>query len=516
MRKFNFLLTGTITILLFAASLFAAGVSVTGIGARATSLAGSYRALSDDWSGMYWNPAGITQINGWHVGLTTELLRPVTTYKPALWMDSTFSVIRQTTTQNEPQIFPVPCGGVVRRLSDNLAIGLGGWVPFAQVAKWDLLETDGYNSAFPEYDYEIDLKTVDIHPTVAYKLNDMISIGAGFGLVYANIRILQPVFNPNPYSGVVKYGGIDVSTMIGSEVLDSLKAAGGLNSNFNHLVAESEVAVSGVGYSANLGVMAKINDQLQIGMSGRYYGNVHLNGTINATMYYGTNPKVQQLLTSTWSDTTSLRYRLLESAYQNGRIKGYEKNAVLNAYSGGTSAIYTDAKARLTIPFPADAGIGITYKAINKKDHHLIVSPDFQYTFNSVWKTFDVAINEGKDTFQLVQNWKNSYRVSLGIEYKMNPVWTLRSGYYHEKNAGVTETLIPAFPDINPRNSINLGFQFTIKPNIALHCSYERIVYGEQRFTTWVYNEKNKAYDNLAGTYNFHIDNLMLGLDLYF
>jgi long-subunit fatty acid transport protein len=516
MRKLNFLLTGMVTILLFATSLFAAGVSVTGIGARATTLGGSYRALSDDWSGMYWNPAGITQINGWHAGLTTELLRPVTTYKPALWNDSAFSVTRQTATRNETQIFAVPCGGVVRKLSDKLAVGLGGWVPFAQVAKWNLLETDDFNSVFQEYDYEIDLKTFDIHPTVAYKLNDMISIGAGFGLVYANIMILQPIFNPNPYSGVVNYGGINVATMTGSGFVDSLKAVGGLNSNFNHLVAESEVAVSGVGYSANLGVMAKINDQVQIGISGRYYGDVKLNGTINATMYYGAIPEAQQLLDTTWSDTTSLRYRLLESAYKNGRIKEYEKNAVLNAYSGGTSDIYADAKARLTIPFPADVGIGITYKAINKKDCHLILSPDFQYTFNSVWKAFDVDINDGKDTFQLVQNWKNSYRVSLGIEYKMNPVWTLRSGYYHEKNAGVTETLIPAFPDINPRNSINLGFQFTIKPNIVLHCSYERILYGEQSFDSWVYNEKNRAYDNMAGTYNFHIDNLMLGLDFNF
>ena len=514
MRKFYFLLTGTATVLLSAASLFAAGVSVTGIGARATTLGGSYRAISDDWSGMYWNPAGITQINGWHAGLTTELLRPVTTYKPALWNDSTFSIIRQTTTQNEPQIFPVPCGGVVRKLSDNLAVGLGGWVPFAQVAKWDLLETDDFNSAFPEYDYEIDLKTFDIHPTVAYKLNDLISIGAGIGLVYANIRILQPIFNPNPYSGAAKYGGIDVSTMVGSGSVDSLKAVGGLNSNFNHLVAESEVAVSGIGYSANCGVMAKINDQLQIGISGRYYGNVNLSGTINATMYYGTNAQAQLLCDTIWSDP--LRYGLLEGAYNKGLIKEYEKNAVLHAYSGDTADIYRDAKARLTIPFPADVGIGITYKAINKNDRHLILSPEFQYTFNSVWKAFNVAINDGKDTFQLVQNWKNSYRVSAGIEYKMNSVWTLRSGYYHEKNAGVTETLIPAFPDINPRSSVNLGFQFTIKPNIALHCSYERIVYGEQSFDDWVYNEKNRAYDNMAGTYNFHIDNLMFGLDFNF
>lgn len=511
------MLTGMATILLFATSLFAAGVSITGIGARATSLGGSYRAISDDWSGMYWNPAGITQINGWHVGIATELLWPVATYKPALWNDSTFSVTRQTDTQNETQIFFAPCGGVVHKLSDKLTVGLGGWAPFALGGKWDLLDTGNYNSKIPKYDYVNDLKTADIHPTVAFKLNDMISIGAGIGLVYANIMILQPLFIQNPYFGI-ESGGLNVLTITGSRLQDSLETVGGLHSNFNHLVAESELAASGFGYSANLGVMVKINDQLQIGISGRYYGDVKLNGTVDATMYYATNAQAQQHLDTLWSDTTSALnpIDLLEAACKNGEIKEYERNAILDAYSGGTSDIYTNAKAIATLPLPADVGIGISYKAINENDRHLILSSDFQYTFCSIWKVIDVDINDGEDAFQLVQNWKNSFRVSLGIEYKINPVWTLRSAYFHEKNAGITETLTPTIPDINPRNSVNLGFQYTIKPTIALHCGYEGIFFREQSFDNWVYNAENNGYDNMAGTYNFHVNNFMLGLDFNF
>jgi long-subunit fatty acid transport protein len=517
-----FLLTGMVTILLFATSLFAAGVSVTGIGARATSLGGSYRAISDDWSGMYWNPAGITQINGWHVGLATELLRPVGTYKPALWNDSVFSVTRQTETRNEPQTFVAPCFGVVYKLSDKLTAGLGAWAPFGLGSKWDLLNTDGYNSAFPEYDYENDLKTFDIHPTVAYKLIDMISFGAGIGLVYADFMIRQPLFSKNPYFGDKIGGRSDYKdqsiydNLVNLRYKDSLETVGGLSSNFSHLVAETELAVSGFGVGANLGVMAKINDQLQIGMSGRYYGNVKLNGKVNATMYYDTNAQAQQYLDSIWGDTTSLRFNILKGLCNKGDIKEYEKNGILNAYTGDTSSIYTNAKAVTTVPLPADVGIGISYKAINENDRHLILSSDFQYTFCSVWKVIDVDINDGEDDFQYVQNWNNSFRVSLWIEYKVNPVWTLRSAYFFEKNAGIIETLNPTFPDINPRNSVNLGFQFNIKPDIALHCGYEGIFFGKQSFDDWEYNYPNNVYDNMAGTYTLHVHNLMLGLDFNF
>lgn len=519
MRKSPFLFTGIAATVLLTTSLFAADIGVTGIGARATSLGTSYRGISDDWSGMYWNPAGITQIDGWHVGLASELIVPVGSYKPALQSDSTkFSIIRQTVNQSAAQFFVVPCGGVIHKLSDKLSVGLGAWVPLGMGGKWDLLDTVGYNSSvpFPEYDYEIDLKTFDVHPTVACQLNDMVSIGAGIGLVYTDILMRQPLFFSNPYFGLVEYGGMNVAQMAGPVVQNSLPAVGGLRSDYNHLVAISEFALSGFGYSSNLGVMVKMNDALQIGLSGHYYGDVKLRGTMNATMYYPGNAQAQQLLDNTWSDTTSFRFQALESAYKNGRVKGYEKNAALYAYSGDTSHVYSEAKAILTLPLPADVGIGITYKAINENNRHLIVSSDFQFTFCSVWKTFDIDINDGEDAFQFVQNWNNSFRISLGIEYKINPLWTLRGAYYFEKNAGITETLTPIFPDINPRSSVNLGFQFTLKPGIALHCGYEGIFFGEQRFATWAFNDKNKFYDNMAGTYNYHANNFMLGLDFNF
>jgi long-subunit fatty acid transport protein len=532
----NFLLTGTAAILLFTTLLFAGDIGVAGIGARATALGTSYRAISDDWSGMYWNPAGITQIDGWHVGLAAELMLPVGKYKPALWnekdlndellngatwKDSTFSITkRDVTAKSEPQPFLVPSLGVVRRLSDKFSVGLGVWAPLGMGGKWNLLDTTGYNSAFPEIDYEIQLLTLDIHPTVAYQINDRISVGAGFGLMYADIMIRQPLFFLNPYFGG-KIRGMTIYQIADASLKDSLEAAGGLTTKYSHLVAESDFALSGFGYSTNLGVLAKINDRLQIGVSGHYYGDITLKGKLNAILYYPpANARAQQQIDNVWNDTLSpfSSRAILEGTYNTGDIKGYEKNAILNAYNGGASYIYSEADAELTLPLPADVGVGISYKVINENDRHLILCSDFQYTFASVWNVLYIDINNGEDGFEFVQNWNNSFRISLGAEFKINPLWTLRGAYYFEKNAGITETLLPIFPDINPRNSINLGMQFNIKPNIALHCSYEGIFFGEKKMSSgdWVYNEKNRFYDNLAGTYNFHVNNIMFGLNIDF
>ncbi|MBN1757546.1 MAG: outer membrane protein transport protein [Chitinispirillaceae bacterium] len=535
MRKLNFPSTGIAALLLFTTSLSAGDIGVSGIGARATALGTSYRAISDDWSGMYWNPAGITRIEGWHIGVAAELMSPAGTYKPALlndtllndalmnaatWRDSTFSITRQTETRSEKQIFFVPSLGVVRKLSDKFTVGLGLWVPLGMGGKWDLLDTTGYNSAFPEIDFEIDLKTVDIHPTIAYKLNDRISVGAGAGLVYADVMIRQPLFFLNPYFGG-KIRGMTIYEIADATLKDSLEAAGGLTSKYSHLVAESDFTLSGFTYSTNLGVMAKINDQLQIGLSGHYYGDVTLKGKLNAILYYPpANARAQQQIDNVWNDTISAfsSRAILEGANNTGDIKDYEKNAIINAYRGGASYIYTDADAELTLPLPADVGIGISYKVINENNRHLILCSDFQYTFASVWNVLYIDINNGEDGFEFVQNWNNSFRISLGTEFKINPLWTLRGAYYFEKNAGVTETLLPIFPDINPRNSVNLGFQFTINPNIALHCSYEGIFFSEKKMSQydWVYNDENRFYDNMAGTYNFHVNNFMFGLDADF
>ena len=41
-----------------------AGYEWGGLGSRAQSMGGAFIGLADDWTAIYWNPAGLTQLTG--------------------------------------------------------------------------------------------------------------------------------------------------------------------------------------------------------------------------------------------------------------------------------------------------------------------------------------------------------------------------------------------------------------------------------------------------------------------
>lgn len=499
MKKGSIFFLGTITILIIASSVFAAGVSLTGIGARGTALGGAYRGVADDWSAMFWNPAGLTQMQGLHAGISTELLWPVSTYSAAKWQDMNFSVFNEGETESEPRTFVIPASGIVFGASEKLAFGLGVWAPFGLGAKWDLLQTEKYNSQYPEFDYESDLMILDFHPTVAYKLNDMISVGAGLSVVYADIIIRTPKYMPNPYL-------LDPALAL---FKGALSQAGGLAPEFNHIIIQSKLSGTGWGFGGNLGLMVKLNDDLQIGLSGRYYTDISIDGRVDGTLFFANNAASQAIISST------LAVGQFQAKLQAGEITEEEYMVLTNCYSGGTLDVYIDEKADTKLPLPMDVGLGIAYKPINEDDNHLLLSADVMWTQWSSWDIIDIDMECG-DKSQLVEKWEDSFRANAGVELKLNPMLTLRGGYYWEQHAAVDITLSPTIPDQANRHAINAGFEIKLMPLLSLHGSYERILIGDNTVDEWIYNMEESEYENHAGDYKMVVNNIMFGLGYKF
>ncbi len=60
MKKLSILsLVLLLSIILITADIFATGISLTGVGGRASVFGGAFRGLANDWSAAYWNPAGL-------------------------------------------------------------------------------------------------------------------------------------------------------------------------------------------------------------------------------------------------------------------------------------------------------------------------------------------------------------------------------------------------------------------------------------------------------------------------
>jgi long-chain fatty acid transport protein len=294
-----------ISVLVMTSQTLASGVETNGVGVRASAMGGSYRAVADDWTAMYWNPAGLAFSKGWDVGIVTGFVMPRATFtaNPSLYYQKyggeeykQFSATYPGERPNKPENVIVPAAGIAYNLK-KWTFGLSLFAPYGWRAKWDVLDTrfssggnqpgKGYSNAYPEVDYENDIRIIDIHPTVAYRISDRFSVGLGGSIVIGAIEIRQPVFLQNPYLYDRTLYSI-LRTFSDAQGLALLDEMG--KPPYDHLITEVHMDGQGTTYGANLGVMFKPTETLSIGASIQYYADLKSSGDYSQTAYFADVP----------------------------------------------------------------------------------------------------------------------------------------------------------------------------------------------------------------------------------
>ena len=488
MKRFSSFAT-VIFVIFLTSSVFASGVGLTGIGARATALGGNYRAIANDWSAMFWNPAGLTQIKGFHVGGSFELIMPGSKYTLSQNVPP-FAVYKTEEFKNEPKTFPIPAAGFVYG-TGKMSFGLSVFAPFGLGAKWDAMNTDAYNSSYPKFDFEDDLKVIDIHPTFAYQINEKLSVGLGFSFIMTDILIRKPSTTPNPLLADPKNAALKAG------VLTPLGLA---TSTYNYLLTETKLEGDGSNFGFNFGLKFNLTEDLSIGLSGNYYNDVSLDGKINATTYFAQiSPTIFAQLQGT-----------INAMVQGGMVTAAQAQQILGVYSGQKQVKYADAKGDATLPLPMTLGGGLAFTGVK----NLLLSADVSWTQWSAWDVIPIDMADGSK-LELIENWKDGIRVGLGAEYTLLEPLKIRAGYYTEPSAIPDETLTITIPDISRRHSISFGASFNLGP-LSLFTSYEKIFIGDRTVSNWVPASDLTSFDNMAGTYKMNVDNIMLGLGYNF
>ncbi len=81
------------------------------------------------------------------------------------------------------------------KITDKLSIGLGVYTPFGSSAKWD----DDWAGRY--LIQNISLTAIYFQPTIGYKFNDIVSIGAGFVYAYGKVELKKAVpYNEGSYA----------------------------------------------------------------------------------------------------------------------------------------------------------------------------------------------------------------------------------------------------------------------------------------------------------------------------
>lgn len=229
----------TTSLLLSSAIAFGAGFQLNLQGLRQLAMGGTGTAWPWDASTIFYNPGGISRLDGIQACGSALFIMPRTEYVQAGTGSYTASTQSQTFYP-----FNLYVGGPVKKGS-KIGVGLGVYTPFGSGLTWDNDWTGRYMVQ------SIYLQAIFVQPTVSYRINDLVSVGAGF---------------------VYSFGNLDFKEALPLQNESGDDGEAHLNGNAH-----------GAGF--NVGVQLKATNNLQFGITYRSQVNMKLNsGSANFTV----------------------------------------------------------------------------------------------------------------------------------------------------------------------------------------------------------------------------------------
>jgi long-chain fatty acid transport protein len=170
---------GALVILLtfLSTKAFGGGFQINEHSAKAMAMGGAFTAVANDASAIYFNGAGLMQLNGTNFLIGTTAIAPV----------STFRGIFPNVTEYDAQkkVFFPTHAWISHRFSENIAAGIGFTTPYGLETNWNQDWVGRYLAI------QTKLFTFVITPVLAYKVSDQLSVSAGFTFSWANVTITK-------------------------------------------------------------------------------------------------------------------------------------------------------------------------------------------------------------------------------------------------------------------------------------------------------------------------------------
>ena len=191
-------------VLLFAASTsFAAGFRLPEAGVKAMGMGFAFTAQADDPSAIYFNPAGLTQLKGQNIMVGVTYVRE----NGNEFTGTTPLTGGATVSETQKSLnFFIPNAYYTRTTnSGNVAYGVGIFAPFGLGQEYK----DKHTSIFRNQITMIDLQTIVVNPTIAFKVNEVLSVGGGIDYMYGRAKLEQTPVSlvGNLYDGELKGNG---------------------------------------------------------------------------------------------------------------------------------------------------------------------------------------------------------------------------------------------------------------------------------------------------------------------
>ena len=385
-------------------------------------------AQADDPTAVFYNPAGISRLKktALTIGITTAM--PHSDFTDHGSTRFTGGSTGGTAASDfVPSAVAAPSFYLTTPVNDQLTFGLGVFVTYGAKLDYGNSWTGRYNLT------NLKLQSLEINPSLAFKLNDQHSVGFGISTTYMKAGLGQAVDVPG---AVQALAGTPAATALLRQVL----SAGGSPSALGK-INDGHGSMDGThwGYGFNVGYLFQLNEDTRLGLAYRSSVKQKLSGNVVWDFSNVTNDPIT--------------------------------NKVLAAASNHANS---PTKLDITTPETISANIFSQLNPI------WAVMADVTWMRSSRMDNLYIQFPGTKNGNEVIQqNWKNTYRISLGANYRFNDDWMMRGGIAFDqspiRNAKLTD---PAFPDAN-RMWYSLGLNYQIDKKASLDLAYSYVALND-------------------------------------
>ena len=423
------------------------------------------------------NPAGITHLDGTSITQSIIFVDPKIKYYNAQgkYFKTHEPISGQPDGKSNAHSSFSPSFFLSNQINDNIYTGLAIYPNMAAMVDYDLKSVLRYNIN------KIKLISVNVQPTIAFKINNDHSIGLGVIAQYSNAKLREfadvnsGINYQLPLIGTLGYQIIPRKT----DAYGNLKGQD-INVGFN------------------LGYMWDINDSLRMGIAYNSRIKHKLKGTAQWEFY------------GEAFDWPLLGKLLREGIRENGYVEKESVNVDFNS--------------------PESVNIHASWK----------VTPKLNLLTQAVWTRHsifnDLSINFEKDktipngktgvtdiksnVYQLKPVWRNTWKFGLGSTYQINDKLQLRAGISYDrtpiKNSISRYSVLPD----NDRIILGLGANYTINENsnITLGYMHEKVKKSHSDTNGWCggpelgSNSKNCISSRTGISTDFKVSANLLGI----
>ena len=383
--------------------------------------ANSSAAEAADPSTIFYNPAGLTKLEGTQATINLNIVAPRIKYEDAhaYYPDGTEITTAPDGSRNVERSGKItdsaavaPHAYVSHQVNDQVWLGLGMFVPFASGTEYEKHSVLRYNLN------ELSLQSIALQPTVAYRINPQHAIAAG--VVAQNSKAtLRQFANFGAFAGrngvadgyaEVKGDdwGVGYNLAWLWDINDSARMGVNYRSKVSHeLQGNAEWQLVGAGFANP--VLA--NRVRQLGYVAKEDASVKLVTPESLSVHgmYRVNPKWDVFGDVTW--TRHSRFNQVNLKYANSKV-------VANPVTGGVT-----------------------------RSDETIIRP----------------------------NWRNTYKVALGAAYQYSEPLQMRFGVaYDQSPVRNADSRLSTLPD-NDRIWLSLGAKYDLNKQHSINAAYSHV-----------------------------------------